>query len=176
MPHIRNRNWRREKARLNKTSTHTSPSRNGWPPKKWKHQYLRSTKLHRARQIGKIWPRKEWITLMKDSASIKILFVCSKNQWRSPTGETVFGKIEGVSTKSAGTSKSAKHKINVQDIRWADFILVMEEKHKSRIQAEFRDETRYKNLHVLDIPDDYQYMDEELIELLISKTNNILSH
>ena len=47
----------------------------------------------------------------------------------------------------------------------------MEQKHKSRIIADFRDEVRYKSLHVLDIPDDYKYMDPELVELLREKAS-----
>lgn len=45
----------------------------------------------------------------------------------------------------------------------------MEQKHKSRIMADFRDEVRYKSVHVLDIPDDYKYMDPELVELLMER-------
>ncbi|MEO0479215.1 MAG: phosphotyrosine protein phosphatase [Planctomycetota bacterium] len=95
-----------------------------------------------------------------------VLFVCSKNQWRSPTGEEVFRRSSGLSVRSAGTSRSARRQVTVKDIRWADVILVMEQKHKSRLMAEFRDEVRYTELHVLDIPDDYGFMDPELVELL----------
>ena len=55
---------------------------------------------------------------------------------------------------------------SVEDIRWSDIILVMEDKHKSRLLAQFRDEVRYKALHVLDIPDEYKYMDPELVEII----------
>ncbi|MEL6414627.1 MAG: phosphotyrosine protein phosphatase, partial [Pseudomonadota bacterium] len=48
----------------------------------------------------------------------------------------------------------------------SDLILVMEEKHKSRLVSQFRDELRHKALHVLDIPDEYKYMDPELIEIV----------
>ena len=40
----------------------------------------------------------------------------------------------------------------------------MEEKHKSRLKAEFTKLVKYKDIQVLDIPDEYQYMDEELID------------
>jgi predicted protein tyrosine phosphatase len=39
----------------------------------------------------------------------------------------------------------------------------MEEKHKSRLVAEF---TVDKRIYVLDIPDDYKYMDPELVQQL----------
>ncbi len=41
----------------------------------------------------------------------------------------------------------------------------MEEKHAERIRAGFRQELRYKALHVLDIPDEYRFMDSELVAL-----------
>jgi len=103
---------------------------------------------------------------MADAEPLKVLFVCSRNQWRSPTAEQVWKNESGLSVRSAGVSRSARRRLTVADLRWADLILVMEEKHKSRIRAEHRDEVRYKALHVLDIPDDYQFMQPELVEVL----------
>ena len=68
--------------------------------------------------------------------------------------------------RSAGTGRGAKRTVSVEDIRWSDIILVMEDKHKSRLLAQFRDEARYKALYVLDIPDEYKYMDPELVEII----------
>jgi len=45
-------------------------------------------------------------------------------------------------------------------------MLVMEQKHRSRLLADFPDLTKFLTIHVLDIPDDYGYMDAELVELL----------
>lgn len=52
--------------------------------------------------------------------------------------------------------------------------MVMEEMHKSRLKAEFNRVLEYKPIHVLDIPDEYQYMDAELIELLTQSVDSIL--
>lgn len=100
------------------------------------------------------------------SEILKILFVCSRNQWRSPTGEAVFRRAPGVAVRSAGTSPRARRRLGHDDIRWADLIFVMEEKHASRIRAEFRQAVRHKPMHVLDIPDEYRFMDSELVTLL----------
>lgn len=94
------------------------------------------------------------------------LFICSRNQWRSPTAETVFRRYPNVQARSAGTSPNARHTVSIDDIAWADKIFVMEQKHKSRLLAQFPRALQYKEMIVLDIPDDYRYMDEELIELL----------
>ncbi|QOV71157.1 cellular communication/signal transduction [Citrobacter sp. BDA59-3] len=42
----------------------------------------------------------------------------------------------------------------------------MEQKHKNRLMADYRRIIDNKPLHVLDIPDDYRYMDPALIALL----------
>ena len=42
----------------------------------------------------------------------------------------------------------------------------MEEKHKSRLVAELTSLIKNKVIHVLDIPDEYNYRDPELVEQL----------
>ena len=42
----------------------------------------------------------------------------------------------------------------------------MEQKHKVWIKEKFPKELLHEKIIVLDIPDDYQYMDEDLIEIL----------
>lgn len=96
---------------------------------------------------------------------INILFICSRNQWRSPTGERVWRNHSTVSARSAGTSPRAKRTVSAKDIQWADIILVMEQKHKLQLIANFNRLLSYKQLVVLDIPDEYQYMDPELITI-----------
>ena len=44
--------------------------------------------------------------------------------------------------------------------------MVMEGKHRDRIVAEYARLVEHKTIHVLDIPDEYKYMDPELIEIL----------
>ena len=100
----------------------------------------------------------------KKSALVNVLFVCSRNQWRSPTAEQVFRRGYAINVRSAGTASSAKRLISAQDLIWADLVWVME--HKQRICAAFPRLVQFKTIVVLDIPDDYQYMDSELIELL----------
>lgn len=94
------------------------------------------------------------------------LFICSRNQWRSPTAERIFAVGYGIATRSAGTSKHAKHTISLKDIAWADMIFVMEQKHKQNIKEKFPQPLQHKKVIVLDISDEYPYMDEVLIELL----------
>jgi predicted protein tyrosine phosphatase len=104
------------------------------------------------------------------ATSLNLLFVCSRNQWRSPTAERIFRRDQ-YNTRSAGTAGSAKTKLSEKLILWADVIFVMEKRHKSIIQERFGDVVEDKELIILSIPDEYQYMDEELIELLEASVN-----
>ena len=97
---------------------------------------------------------------------LNVLFICSRNQWRSPTAEQVFRRHPALAVRSAGTSASARRRVGAADLAWADVILVMEGKHKSRLLAEHPRALAAKPLHVLDIPDDYRFMDPELVDLL----------
>ena len=105
-------------------------------------------------------------TLPVSSATRNVLFICSRDQWRSPTAEQIFLKHPLMSVRSAGTSPNARHKVSADDIRWANVIFVMEEKHKSQLVAEFSRMIEGERIHVLDIPDEYKYMGPELAEQL----------
>ncbi|KQQ54513.1 phosphotyrosine protein phosphatase [Pseudomonas sp. Leaf127] len=95
-----------------------------------------------------------------------LLFVCSRNQWRSPTAEAIWRRRPGFDARSAGTSPNARKPIGPADIRWADIIFVMERKHLHHLQADYARLLEYKPLHCLDIADDYRFMDPELVEIL----------
>lgn len=97
---------------------------------------------------------------------MNLLFICSRNQWRSPTAEKIFAKLQGFYTKSAGTEPSARIRVSEGLIEWADIIFVMEKKHKQRLMQRFSDILSDKRIEILDIQDEYQFMDEELVEIL----------
>jgi len=95
---------------------------------------------------------------------MNILFVCSRNRWRSPTAEVIYKTSQEHSAKSAGTEPSARTKLTSKLIAWADIIFAMEKRHKQRMMENFPFETEGKKIVVLNIPDEYQYMDEDLVE------------
>ncbi|MDN3452890.1 MULTISPECIES: protein tyrosine phosphatase [unclassified Psychrobacter] len=97
---------------------------------------------------------------------MNLLFVCTKNKWRSPTAENIYSNHPDLAVRSAGISQSARKRINIKDIHWADIIFVMENKHKRYINEQFRHQLNSKNIIVLDIPDDYHYMDKALVSWL----------
>jgi predicted protein tyrosine phosphatase len=111
---------------------------------------------------------------MPSRPRLNVLFVCSRNRWRSPTAEQVWRRHPAISVRSAGTSAQARHRVTEQDIGWADVIVVMEATHKTRLVGDFGDLVRTKPVHVLGIPDDYRYMDPELVAELERSVGAIL--
>ena len=95
-----------------------------------------------------------------------ILFVCSENRLRSPTAAAVFSEYEGIGAISAGTNNDCECPVSGDLIAWADVVLVMEKSHRNKVAKRYRKLLRDKKLAVLDIPDNYEFMDPSLITLL----------
>ena len=68
---------------------------------------------------------------------MNILFVCSRNKWRSRTAETIFKNNQKHNVKSAGTENDARIKVTEKLISWSDLIFVMEKKHRERLKEKF---------------------------------------
>ena len=100
------------------------------------------------------------------AAQLKILFVCGRNKWRSPTAERIYRNDPRVSARSAGVGDKALRKISEKDLDWANLVLVMERKYARRIREQLQSRDSFPPIECLDIPDDYEFMDEELITLI----------
>jgi len=96
----------------------------------------------------------------------RILFLCSQNKLRSPTAEAVFAEHPSVEVDSAGLNNDAEVPLSAEQVEWADLILVMEKAHRSRLNRKFGALLGGKKVVVLNIPDDYEYMDPARIPLL----------
>jgi len=99
----------------------------------------------------------------------RILFLCSQNKLRSPTAETIFADHPGIEVDSAGLNHDAEVPLSPKQIRWADLILVMKKEHRNRLNRKFGDSLAHKQIALLHIPDDYEFMDPALSALLRSK-------
>jgi predicted protein tyrosine phosphatase len=103
-----------------------------------------------------------------------ILFICSANRLRSPTAEQVFAIWPGVETDSAGVSAGADVPLSSEQVEWADIIFVMEKAHRGKLTRRFRKYLNGKRVICLDIPDNYAFMDPDLIQLLEQKVARFL--
>lgn len=95
-----------------------------------------------------------------------VLFVCSQNRLRSPTAEQIFADHPGIVVASAGTNHDADTPLTAELVSWADIIFVMEKQQRNKVQRRFRPALGNARLICLDIPDEYDFMDEQLIRLL----------
>jgi predicted protein tyrosine phosphatase len=100
---------------------------------------------------------------------MKLLFVCSANALRSPTAEAVFSRYEGIEAASAGINADAETPVSADLVEWADVVVAMEQHHARFLQERFGYLLRRKRVAVLGVPDNYDYMDAELVRLLKEK-------
>jgi predicted protein tyrosine phosphatase len=80
----------------------------------------------------------------------------------------------GISVKSAGTEPSAATELTGELITRSDITFVMEKKHEQSMLAQFPVETAHKQIVILDIPDEYQFMDAALIEKIKTKVSEYI--
>ena len=102
-----------------------------------------------------------------------ILVVCGRNKKRSRTAEYIFKNDVRFNIRSAGLSPKSDRKLSENDLHWADLVFVMETEQRSKIR-ELYTHLELPRIEVLNIPDDYEFMDEELVEILTDKINDTL--
>lgn len=95
-----------------------------------------------------------------------VLFVCSQNKLRSPTAEAVFSDVDGFEVRSAGLNNSATVQVSPELLQWAEYIFVMEQTHRNKLRKKYKQWINSQRIIVLGIPDDFEYMDPDLIEIL----------
>ncbi|MBL1430646.1 MAG: protein tyrosine phosphatase [Robiginitomaculum sp.] len=86
----------------------------------------------------------------------------------------MFADYLDVETDSAGLSADADVQLSAEQILWADIIFVMEAKHKKKLQHKFKRHLNGKRVIVLGIPDNYSFMQSELVKLLENKVAKFL--
>ena len=92
--------------------------------------------------------------------------MCSRNRWRSPTAERIFDGVDGCRARSAGREPRARVRVTAGHLGWADVVFVMEKKHVRRLEEKFPEAIAGRKIICLNIPDDYEFMQSELIERL----------
>lgn len=106
--------------------------------------------------------------------NIRILFICSQNKLRSRTAETLFDGRPGIDVRSAGTSPDARVVLDAKLISWAELIVCMDREHLSFVRKKFGSIVEHRKLLCWGIPDEYDYMQAELVELLEENLQRIL--
>lgn len=95
-----------------------------------------------------------------------MVFVCAQNKLRSPTAEAIFRQTPGWEVASAGTNRDAKTPVSRDLLEWADVAVCMEKRHRDILRQRFRGALSNDRILTLGIPDDYEFMDPELVNML----------
>ena len=95
-----------------------------------------------------------------------VLFICRWNRCRSATAERLYAKRTGLDVRSAGTSRDALVQVNQRMLEWADTVFIMEPAQRRALEAMFPNHPALDRLICLDIPDDYGFLQPELVALL----------
>jgi predicted protein tyrosine phosphatase len=107
--------------------------------------------------------------VMDEAVPQKLLFVCSQNKLRSLTAEKLFEGFSAYQVRSVGTQPDARIVITEGHIGWADIVFCMEKSHVNRIRRKFPEALRGKRVIALHIPDEYEFMDPDLLDELRAK-------
>lgn len=99
-----------------------------------------------------------------------VLVLCGRNKKRSRTAEAIFKNDARFGIRSAGLSPKSDRKVTEGDLRWANLVLVMEHKQRGKLHSQFPG-LQLPPLEVLQIADDFAFMDSVLTALLTDKIN-----
>lgn len=103
-----------------------------------------------------------------------ILVLCGRNKKRSRTAEHIFKNDDRFNIRSAGVSPKSDRKISENDLHWADLVFVMETDQRAKVKVLYG-HLDLPKIEVLNIPDDYEFMEEELVDLLTERMNDKLN-
>ncbi len=104
---------------------------------------------------------------MRSSTTIrKVLFICQFNRCRSATAERLYCKRPDLDVRSAGTSDDALVRVTRRMLDWADVIFTMDPEQQRALSRMFPAHPSLAGLICLDIPDEYGFLDPELVRLL----------
>ena len=86
----------------------------------------------------------------------------------------MFGNLPHIEADSAGLALDAETPLTAEQVSWAEIIFVMEKRHRHRLTQRFRKDLRGKRVICLDVPDNYAFMQPELVALLQRKVSPFL--
>lgn len=86
----------------------------------------------------------------------------------------MFSRRDDLEVASAGTNHDAENPLTAELVAWADVIFAMEKAHPHKRQRRFRAALGGRRVICLDIPDDYDFIEPELVRLLEAKVSRHL--
>lgn len=92
---------------------------------------------------------------------------------RSITAQEIYKNDSRFDVKSAGTDSAAATILTKDLLEWADTVIVMEKYHRNTIRKQFPDIYNNKKIVCLYIPDEFDYMQPELIQIIKYKFEDV---
>ncbi|MCA1560152.1 MAG: protein tyrosine phosphatase [Acidobacteria bacterium] len=78
----------------------------------------------------------------------------------------MFSKRNDLEVRSAGTSADALARVNARMLEWADVIFIMDDHQRRSLGDMFPAHPALERVVCLDIPDDFNFLDPQLMRLL----------
>ena len=108
--------------------------------------------------------------------AVKALFVCSAGVLRSPTAALHFAKTKGWNTRAVGDNvEFALIPVSEALMTWADVVFVMTTDQRIHLKQKFGNERFGNKIFVMNIEDDFGFMDEELVGFLEASMEHLTS-
>lgn len=102
---------------------------------------------------------------------MKIVFVCTMGRHRSKTASDLLNSY-GYTTDYCGTNRDADRKLDAEILHEADRIICFESHHRNNLRRKFKGLS--SKIYVWHIPDDYHYMQPELVDWIAANANQYL--
>ncbi len=99
----------------------------------------------------------------------RVLFICEGNLHRSPTAAHLYSATPGITARSAGLSPLARVQVTDELLAWADVVFVMERRLRRSLRQRFGAALQGKDVVCLEVPDDFQYLQAELLAVLTER-------
>ena len=104
----------------------------------------------------------------------KVLTVCSANMLRSPTiAHVLSAEPYYYNTRSAGTASFALIPVTEELLLWADEVVCADTEHAMWVRNKMMEYQLDKPIINLKIPDNYEYRNPKLIEMIKNRYNEI---
>ena len=98
----------------------------------------------------------------------RVLFICNSARVLGPTAAQVFAG-RGFTTDFGGLARNADDALSGDQIEWAEHVFVMDNRVLRQLMDRFAGPMRGKRVVTLGISDLYTFMQDELVELLLTK-------
>ncbi len=103
-----------------------------------------------------------------------LLFICSANRLRSPTAEQVFSQYPNIEARSAGLNNDAVDPLTPEHFEDVHIVFVMEKAHRNKLSKRFKPQLKTARVICLDIPDEFEFMQPELVTILKTRVTPYL--